>query len=115
MNRARLETWLWLINRGSALLLVPLVAAHLAGMILAVRGGLSASEILERTRDNLLLAAFYGAFLLLAGLHGALGLRGFLAETLGWRSKSVDTAAAVLASLLVILGGRALWALYHAA
>lgn len=114
MNQSRLESRLWLIQRGSALALVPLLALHLAGMILAVRGGLSAAEILERTRDNTTLAAAYASAVVLASLHGALGLRNFLAEALGWRGKALNGSAALAALLLTLWGGRAIWSLFHA-
>lgn len=114
MSRARRATRLWLIQRGSAVVLGPLVAAHLVGMILAVRGGLSATEILDRTAGNVWFAVGYGVLVLLAGVHGALGLRNVLADVPDWRGRRLNTTA-VLAGLVTIgLGGRAVWALYHA-
>src|SRR6266704_956210 len=50
---ARGETRLWLAQRASAAVLALCVAVHLATMIVAVRGGLSAADLLGRTRGSL--------------------------------------------------------------
>ena len=55
---ARAETGLWLAQRLSAAVLALCVAAHLVTIVLAVRGGLSAAEILGRTRGSAAWAAF---------------------------------------------------------
>ena len=47
---ARAETRLWLAQRASAAVLALCVAVHLVTMIAAVRGGLTAAEMLGRTR-----------------------------------------------------------------
>ena len=44
---------LYMFQRMTALLMAPLVVGHLAVMIYAVQGGLSASEILGRTQGSL--------------------------------------------------------------
>ena len=48
----RTETRLWIAQRASAAVLALCVMVHLATIIYAVRGGLSAGEILARTRGN---------------------------------------------------------------
>ncbi|HTR57107.1 MAG TPA: succinate dehydrogenase, partial [Casimicrobiaceae bacterium] len=72
---ARAETWAWLAQRASAALLAVCVAVHLATMIVAVRGGLSAADILGRTRGSAVWAAFYGLFVVAVAIHAPLGLR----------------------------------------
>ena len=47
----RLEVWLYVAQRGSAFVLAPLVIVHLATMIYAIQGGLSAEEILSGPRE----------------------------------------------------------------
>src|ERR1700746_3715237 len=69
------ETRLWLAQRASAAVLALCVAVHLATMIIAVRGGLSAADILGRTRDSFGWAAFYGLFVLAVAIHAPIGLR----------------------------------------
>lgn len=74
---------LFMIQRLTALVMVPLVIGHLAVMIYAVQGGLTAGEILERTSGSLGWGLFYGLFVLMAAIHGAIGLRNILKEWLG--------------------------------
>lgn len=76
---------LFMIQRLSALVLAPLVLGHLAVMIYAVQGGLSAEEILSRTRGSLAWGAFYGVFVVAVAIHAAIGLRVIAAEVLGVR------------------------------
>lgn len=114
MSRPRLEAWLWLVQRGSALAMLPLAAAHLALVMLAVDGGLTATQILDRTQGNIAVAVFYLAFVLCAGIHAALGLRSLCGEFIGWRGPGVDAAAALIGLALWFLGWRAVWAVVYA-
>ena len=70
----------YLLQRLSAALLAPLVFAHLVLVIVAVRGGLDAADILARTRGSLGWGLFYGLFVVLVALHAGLGLRVVLEE-----------------------------------
>jgi fumarate reductase subunit C len=102
----RLEARLWVVQRATAVVLAACVAVHLVTIILAVRGGLDAGEILARTRGNAGWAAFYATFVLVAAVHGAIGLRTVAREWLGWH-RGVGLAAGMVAVLLVVLGWRA--------
>ena len=75
----RNETFLWMLQRASAAVLVLCVVVHLATMIYAIRGGLSAGEILGRTRGNYGWLAFYSVFVLACAVHVPIGLRAFAA------------------------------------
>lgn len=110
MSPARRETLLWAAQRASAAVLALGMAAHLAGMIYAVRGGLTAAEILGRTQGNTTLALAYGAFVVAVGIHAPIGLRAVLVEWAGWRGRAADWTAAAVALILVALGLRAVWA-----
>ena len=101
------ETRLYLLQRASAMLLAPLVLVHLGLVIYAVEGGLSAAEILARTRGSALWAAFYGVFVVAVALHAPIGLRNILGEWTPWRGRSLDLAMAAFAALLLGLGLRA--------
>ena len=57
-----MEFRLYLAQRISAIVMVPLVLGHIAVMIYAVQGGLSAEEILGRTQGSLWWMLFYGTF-----------------------------------------------------
>ena len=55
---------LFVAQRYSAMLLAPMVLVHLLVIVLAVRNGLSADEILGRTRGNAFWFWFYLLFVL---------------------------------------------------
>jgi fumarate reductase subunit C len=101
------ETRLYLLQRASAMLLAPLVLVHLGLIVYAVEGGLSAAEILARTRGNLFWAGFYGLFVVAVALHAPIGLRSILSEWTPWRGRGLDLAMAAFAALLLALGLRA--------
>jgi len=104
---ARAQTYLWVAQRASAAVLALCVAVHLATMIYAIRGGLSAGEILARTRGNGAWLAFYSVFVLAVSVHAPIGLRPVLAEWLRWRGVSRDLFLLALALALAGLGLRA--------
>jgi fumarate reductase subunit C len=104
---ARRDTGLWIAQRASAAVLALCVLVHLATMIYAVRGGLSAAEILSRTRGNAAWFAFYSVFVAAVAVHAPIGLRAVLAEWLGWRGASRDVALLAVALALAALGMRA--------
>ncbi len=108
----RTETRLWVAQRASAAVLAVCVVVHLATMIFAVQGGLSAAEILARTRGNHAWLAFYSVFVLAVAVHAPIGLRAVLSEWLGWRGRSRDGFLVALAVLLVLLGMRAVAAVF---
>ena len=108
------ETRLWLLQRATALVMAPLVLGHLALIVYAVQGGLSAEEILSRTRGNVFWAAFYGVFVLAAAVHGSIGLRSVLREAARLSTKSAGLLAAAFAAALVLLGLRAVYAVIFA-
>src|SRR6185295_18057948 len=60
----RAQSLLWVAQRASAAVLALCVLVHLATMIYAVRGGLTAGEILQRTSGSASWAIFYGVFVL---------------------------------------------------
>ncbi len=104
---ARAESLLWAAQRATAALLALLVAVHLATIVYAVRGGLTAAEILGRARASLGWPVFYAVFVLAASVHAAIGLRTVAGEWLGWRGRGADAAAAGVAVGLAVLGLRA--------
>ncbi|MEA5160341.1 MULTISPECIES: succinate dehydrogenase [Cereibacter] len=106
-----LDLRLYMLQRLSALVMAPLVLGHLALMIYAVQGGISAGEILARTQGSLGWALYYGLFLVAAAIHAAIGLRVILAETLALRSRAfLDLFTLAVGAVFLILGLRALHA-----
>lgn len=105
---ARAETLVWVAQRASAALLALCVAVHLATMIVAVRGGLNAADILGRTHGSLGWAAFYGVFVLAIAIHAPIGLRTIASEWLQWRGRAADLAFLAIGIGLIALGARAI-------
>ena len=103
----RSQTTLWIVQRVSAALLGVCVLVHLATIVYAVRGGLSAEEIFARTRGNHAWLAFYAVFVLAAAVHAPIGLRAVAIEWLGWRGRSRDVALTVFSAFLIWIGLRA--------
>lgn len=98
---------LYVLQRLSAALMVPLIVAHLVVIFYATANGLSAAEILGRTRGSIGWALFYGVFVVLAAVHGAIGVRSVLREWTALRSGALDGVMWVFGLLLVVLGMRA--------
>jgi fumarate reductase subunit C len=99
--------WLYVLQRGSALILAPLVLAHLALIVIASRDGLSAAEILTRTQGSIGWAIFYGLFVVAAAVHAPIGLRNVIRETTPWQGRSLDLAMALLFVIMLAIGLRA--------
>ena len=106
---------LWVAQRATAVVLALCVVVHLATIIYAVRGGLTAGEILARTRGSLVWGAFYSAFVIAAAVHGAIGLRTIAAEWLGLRGDAAEVAMTLIGLALTILGLRGVVAVVGAA
>ena len=105
---------LFLAQRATAFVLAFAVAVHLATILYAVRGGLTAAEILARTHGNVAFAAFYGLFVIAVAIHAPIGLRKIVREWTPWRGRSLDLALALFALLLLVLGLRAVFAVFTA-
>lgn len=105
---------LYVAQRGTAVILALAVAVHLGTILYAVRGGLTAGEILGRTQGNVPFLIFYGIFVIAAAIHAPIGLRGILREWTGWRGRSLDGAMLGVAALMIVLGLRAALAVYVA-
>jgi len=111
MTRAITQAKLWYWQRVSALVMALCVVGHLGIIIYAVRGGLSAAEVLGRTHGNWPLGGFYAVFLLACAVHVPIGLATIAAEWLGWRGRSADVAASLFGCLIAVMGLRAVYGL----
>jgi fumarate reductase subunit C len=103
---------LWIAQRASAAVLALCVVVHLVTIIYAVRGGLTAAEILERTRGHAGWFAFYAVFVLAVTVHVPIGLRSICSEWLRWRGRSRDFALLLFAAFLAWAGMRAVLTLF---
>lgn len=107
---ARTQVLLWGAQRASAAVLALCVAVHLITVIYAVRNGLSAAEILGRTRGSALWFSFYVLFVIAVAVHAPIGLRTILSETFDWRGRALDATVLITGILLALWGLRAVWA-----
>ena len=106
----RREVWLFVLQRLSAMVLAPLVIIHLVTMVYAIQDGLSAAEILSRTKGSYVWGTIYGTFVAAAAIHAAIGLRTIIGEMTPLRGAGRDAVALGFAAVILILGFRAVGA-----
>ena len=110
----RTQVLLWGAQRASAAILALCVLVHLVTIIYAVRSGLTAAEILERTSGSLGWAVFYAIFVAAVAVHAPIGLRNVLSETLRWRGRGLEYSMLALGVVLALWGWRAVYAVVAA-
>jgi fumarate reductase subunit C len=99
----RLYVW----QRLTAAIMAPLILVHVAVIFYATRKGMSAADILARTRGSVAWAAFYGAFVAAVAVHAAIGVRNVLIEWSPLKERPAGIGATLLGCLLLVLGLRA--------
>lgn len=102
-----LDLKLYMAQRLSAMIMAPLVLGHIAVMIYAIQGGLSAAEILGRTQGSVFWFAFYGLFVVAVSVHAAIGLRVIAHEWAGLRGRWLTLFTCGAGLGLLALGTRA--------
>lgn len=105
---AEAKRWYW--QRISAMVLALCVLVHLAGMIYAVRGGLSAAEILGRTQGSWAFGVFYAVFVVACAVHVPVGLANIAREWWGVGTGPALWGARLFGLILLFTGLRAVWA-----
>jgi len=100
---------LWYWQRISAMVLALCVLVHLGVMIYAVRGGLSAAEILGRTRGSVVFGVFYTVFVLACAVHVPIGLARICEEWLGLGGVKAALIGKLFGLLILLLGLRAVY------
>ena len=111
MNQGVLQAKLWYAQRISAMVLGICVAVHLVMIFYAIRGGLTAQEILGRTQGNVLFAFFYEVYVLACFIHAPIGISNILQETFP-KSAIAKPVAGALGLLILILGSAAVLGVY---
>ncbi|MEP3435500.1 MAG: succinate dehydrogenase [Hoeflea sp.] len=101
---------LYMVQRLSAMVMIPLTLGHIAVMIYAIQGGLTTAEILGRTKGSVVWFAFYGLFIVAVSMHASIGLRVIVHETLGLKGKGLEIFMWLAGLLLLAMGLRALFA-----
>ena len=112
VKSAATQAKLWYWQRLSAMALAVCVVVHLAMIVYASRGGLTAAEILARTRGNAPFAAFYSVFVGACAIHVPIGLKTIAVEWLRWRERNASIAAVIIALALLVMGLRAVYAIF---
>lgn len=103
---AQARAWYW--QRISAMVLAVFVVIHLVIMMYAIRGGLSAAEILDRTQGSLLIGVFYGLFVLACAVHVPIGIAKIVQEW-GASPRVASRLSQLFAAVIVIMGLAAVW------
>ena len=103
MSVAVLQAKLWYAQRISAMVLGICVAIHLLMIFYAIRGGLSAQEILGRTQGNLVFAIFYEILVVACFVHAPIGLANILQET--FPKKNLAKPLSLLLAMLILALG----------
>ncbi len=103
---------LFVAQRATAVVLALAVAVHLGTILYTVRGGLTAADILARTHGNFWFLLFYGMFVVAVAIHAPIGLRNVVREWTRWRGRTLDVALTLFAALLLVIGLRAVFAVF---
>jgi fumarate reductase subunit C len=102
----RLYVW----QRATAALMVPLVLVHIAVIFYASRKGMTAADILSRTHNSIVWASYYGLFVAAVSIHASIGVRNVLTEWSPLHDRRAGLFAIVFGLLLAALGARAVYA-----
>jgi succinate dehydrogenase subunit C len=98
---------LYILQRATAAIMAPLVLTHLIVIFYATSHGLSAADILGRTRGSLGWGLFYGLFVVAVATHAAIGVRTIASEWTPLKGRQLDVLMWVFGVLLAGLGLRA--------
>ena len=108
----RAQVLLWTAQRASAVVLALCVVVHLVTIIYAIRNGITAAEILGRTRGSYAWCGFYAIFVAAVAVHAPIGLRSVLAETFNWRGAGLDLTVLATGLALALWGFRSVYAVF---
>jgi fumarate reductase subunit C len=101
---------LYLWQRATAALMVPLVLLHIAVIFYATRNGMTAADILSRTHYSIVWASYYGLFVAAASIHASIGVRNVLTEWSPLTDRRAGLFSLLFGLLLAALGARAVFA-----
>jgi len=99
---------LYILQRATAAIMVPLVLVHLVLIFYATSRGLSAADVLGRTRGSIAWGLFYSVFVLAAATHGAIGVRVVASEWSSLRGCALSMLMWGFGIILAALGLRAI-------
>jgi fumarate reductase subunit C len=105
---------LYIWQRATAAIMVPLVLIHLAVIFYATRQQMTAADILSRTHGSVAWASYYGLFVAAVSIHASIGVRNILAEWTPLAERHAGQLAIVVGLALALLGFHAIFALVAA-
>ena len=85
------QLYVW--QRLTASVMAPLVLVHIAVIFYATHQGLTAADILSRTRGSIAWASYYGIFVAAASIHASIGVRNILNEWSPLTNRRADLPA----------------------
>ena len=106
------QTWVWLAQRLSAVVLAICSIVHIGGIIVAVQHGLTTVEITNRVGANIGWFLFYSIFIISAAIHAPLGLRNILSEMTEISNEIVNIFSLVFCLIILLLGLKTTWGFY---
>jgi fumarate reductase subunit C len=101
------KAWYW--QRISAMVLTLFVVVHLVIMMIAIRDGLTAAEILSRTKGNIGFGLFYALFVVACAVHVPIGLAKIIDEWTPLSAVSAAVLSKLFAVVIVVMGFTAVW------
>ena len=102
-----LDLRLYMAQRISAMVMIPLTVGHLAVIVYAIEGGLTTAEILGRTQGSVFWFLFYGSFVLAVSVHAAIGVRVIAHEWLRMKGAWLSAFTWTVCLVLLVMGARA--------
>ena len=103
------QLYVW--QRATAALMVPLVLVHIAVIFYATRQQMTAADILSRTHGSVAWASYYGLFVAAVSIHASIGVRNILTEWSPLEDRAAGWCAVFLGIVLALLGFHAIAAL----
>jgi len=98
---------LYVWQRATAAVMAPMILVHAAIIFYATRNGITAADILARTRGNIAWGAFYVLFVIAVSIHAAIGVRNVIVEWSPLDDRAAGIAAVIFGVILLGLGLRA--------
>ena len=102
---------LYIWQRATAALMVPLVLIHIAVIFYATRQQITAADILSRTHGSPVWASYYALFVAAVSIHASIGVRNVLPEWSPLSERRAGQIAIIFGVLLALLGAHAIFAL----
>jgi fumarate reductase subunit C len=102
---------LYVLQRATAALMVPLVLIHIGVIFYATHQQMTAADILSRTHGSVVWASYYALFVAAVSIHASIGVRNVLAEWSTLTERRAGQIAIVFGVVLAFLGTHAIFAL----